>query len=46
MNEQVLNFTATKSKGDFAYFDHTENEIDSLQTACFLLNRTSNTKWK
>ncbi|MCK9426910.1 MAG: hypothetical protein M0Q21_12805 [Ignavibacteriaceae bacterium] len=41
-----MNFTAINSKGDFAYFDHTENAIDSLETACFLLNRTGNTKWK
>lgn len=46
MEDTSLNFTEINSKGELAYFDHTENAIDSLETACFLLNRKSNTKWK
>ena len=46
MENTSLNFTEINSKGDLAYFDHTENAIDSLETACYLLNRKSNTKWK
>lgn len=46
MENAPLNFTKINSKGELAYFDHTENAIDSLETACFLLNREGNTKWK
>lgn len=46
MEDVELNFTKINSQGNLAYFDHTENAIDSLETACFLLNRKSNTKWK
>lgn len=46
MEDAPLNFTKINSNGELAYFDHTENAIDSLETACFLLNREGNTKWK
>lgn len=46
MQDSALNFSEINSKGKLAYFDHTENAIDSLETACFLLNKKSNTKWK
>lgn len=46
MENTSLSFTELNSKGELAYFDHTENAIDSLETAVFLLNRKSNTKWK
>lgn len=46
MEVENLNFSKLNSSGDFAYFDHTENALDSLETACFLLGRKGNTKWK
>jgi len=42
----MIRFSSINKNGNYIYFDHTENALDSLETALVLLNRKSNSKWK